>query len=100
MTTEMDIKKKRNARTQTFIIRLHAVRAKWDVYGQLQWKPVGGKVWYELNSFGIKPKEMRDSFNHTWAADMEKYGMAIKVRGWWDRVNKDMHIEEYLGLVG
>jgi len=95
-----EVKRKRKTRMQTFIIRLHTIRAKWDVYGQLQWKPVGGKTWYEMNSLGIMPTEMRDAFNHTWSADMEEYGCAIKIRGWWDRVNKCMYVEEYLGLVG
>lgn len=87
-------------REQTFVIRIHENRSKWDWYGALQWKPVGGKTWYYLDSARIAPVEMHDVFHGKWIQEMLDYEVAVEVRGWWNREEKTMHIVSIRGAVG
>ena len=85
---------------QIMLIRLHEVRAKYDAWGALQWKPLGGKTWYSMAYSAMKPINMRDQFYGEWEPKMDRYKVAVKIRGKWDRRNKMMEIFEFLGVVG
>ena len=75
------------------------MRAKYSIYGELEWKPVSGKTWYRMNELAFRPRPMINVFKGTYVDDMLKYEMALKLIGTWDRKNKTMTVDQFIELV-